>query len=73
MTLRKMDENEAHQVLTGGDTLAHGSSQKEWWQSVSFKIYSSHILSSWGDRMWSFAVGLYLVILYPESLLVMIL
>ncbi|XP_013776717.1 solute carrier family 40 member 1-like [Limulus polyphemus] len=33
-----------------------------------FKMYCSHALSAWGDRMWTFAVGLYLVQLYPSSL-----
>ncbi|GFN75309.1 solute carrier family 40 member 1 [Plakobranchus ocellatus] len=31
-------------------------------------IYFSHLLSSWGDRMWSFGVGLFLIIISPESL-----
>ncbi|KAK3759765.1 hypothetical protein RRG08_041723 [Elysia crispata] len=32
-------------------------------------IYFSHLLSAWGDRMWSFGVGLFLIIISPESLL----
>ncbi|XP_076326807.1 ferroportin-like isoform X2 [Tachypleus tridentatus] len=31
-------------------------------------MYCSHALSAWGDRMWTFAVGLYLIQLYPSSL-----
>ncbi|PIK35504.1 putative solute carrier family 40 member 1 [Apostichopus japonicus] len=32
-----------------------------WLTSYAFFVYASQALSSWGDRMWSFAVGLYLV------------
>ncbi|CAG0900871.1 unnamed protein product, partial [Darwinula stevensoni] len=32
------------------------------------KVYTSHTLSAWGDRMWTFAIGLFLVQLAPESL-----
>jgi hypothetical protein len=28
----------------------------------------SHFLSTWGNSLWSFAIGLFLVILFPESL-----
>ncbi|XP_063428264.1 solute carrier family 40 member 1-like isoform X2 [Mytilus trossulus] len=31
-------------------------------------VYISHFLSAWGDRMWSFGVGLFLVRLSPGSL-----
>ncbi|CAL1527364.1 unnamed protein product [Lymnaea stagnalis] len=31
-------------------------------------VYFSHFLSSWGDRMWSFGVGLFLIKISPESL-----
>jgi len=49
--------------------MAKQSDAKEsWWNGDSAKIYTSHLLSSWGDRMWAFAVGLYLIILYPKSL-----
>ena len=33
-------------------------------------LYCSHSLSRWGDRMWSFAVGLFLINLHPQSFLV---
>ncbi|CAG0892948.1 unnamed protein product [Darwinula stevensoni] len=32
------------------------------------KAYASHTLSAWGDRMWTFAIGLFLVQLTPGSL-----
>ncbi|XP_067931981.1 solute carrier family 40 member 1-like [Watersipora subatra] len=36
--------------------------------STSASIYVSHFLSSWGDRMWMFAVGVYLSQLSPTNL-----
>ncbi|XP_052766066.1 solute carrier family 40 member 1-like [Mya arenaria] len=39
-------------------------------QSVAvWYVYISHFLSAWGDRMWQFGVGLFLVIIAPDSLL----
>ncbi|KAL4222197.1 hypothetical protein ACF0H5_018234 [Mactra antiquata] len=37
--------------------------------TVCIYVYISHFLSAWGDRMWQFGVGLFLVIIAPESLL----
>jgi hypothetical protein len=53
----------------GGSSFGESKSVR-CWKSSSFKIYLGHTLSSWGDRMWGFAVGLYMVILFPDSLLV---
>merc|ERR1719239_1551692 len=39
-----------------------------WCTGTSLLVYFSHFLSSWGDRMWLFAVGLFLVIINPDSL-----
>nr|XP_045601308.1 solute carrier family 40 member 1-like isoform X1 [Procambarus clarkii]XP_045601309.1 solute carrier family 40 member 1-like isoform X1 [Procambarus clarkii] len=36
--------------------------------SATFKVYVSHFLSSWGDRMWMFAGGLFLLEITPGSL-----
>ena len=33
-----------------------------------WKLYGSRLISSWGDRMWSFAVGLFMIELSPGSL-----
>lgn len=33
-----------------------------------FAMYTSHALSTWGQRMWEFAVGLIMLELYPSSL-----
>ena len=30
-------------------------------------LYTSHALSRWGDRMWSFAIGIFLIYLHPQS------
>nr|CAH0102249.1 unnamed protein product [Daphnia galeata] len=37
-------------------------------QNVPWKLYSSRVISAWGDRMWMFAVGLFMVELSPGSL-----
>ncbi|XP_077304826.1 ferroportin [Lithobates pipiens] len=37
--------------------------------SAKFLMYLGHSLSTWGDRMWHFAVSLFLVELYGNSLL----
>ena len=31
-------------------------------------LYTSHFLSTWGQRMWEFAIGLIMLELYPSSL-----
>lgn len=41
----------------------------EFFKSAKFLIYSGHALSTWGDRMWNFAVAVFLVELYGNSLL----
>lgn len=51
--------------LTGGSAeIAPGRSQT----FVCWYVYVSHFLSAWGDRMWQFGVGLFLVIISPDSL-----
>ncbi|OCT61384.1 solute carrier family 40 member 1 [Xenopus laevis] len=37
--------------------------------STTFFLYLSHALSTWGDRMWHFAVSVFLIELYGHSLL----
>jgi len=37
-------------------------------RSSAFKLYIGHFLSSWGDRMWSFAVAVFLIGLDSNSL-----
>nr|QNR87388.1 ferroportin 1 [Hemibarbus labeo] len=41
----------------------------EFFKSAKFLIYLGHALSTWGDRMWNFAVAVFLVELYGNSLL----
>ncbi|EFX70364.1 putative ferroportin [Daphnia pulex] len=36
-------------------------------QDVPWKLYSSRMISAWGDRMWMFAVGLFMVELSPSG------
>uniref|UniRef100_A0A8C5Q9S2 Solute carrier family 40 member n=1 Tax=Leptobrachium leishanense TaxID=445787 RepID=A0A8C5Q9S2_9ANUR len=40
-----------------------------YFTSAKFLMYLGHSLSTWGDRMWHFAVALFLVELYGNSLL----
>ncbi|KAM4025294.1 ferroportin isoform 1-T1 [Anomaloglossus baeobatrachus] len=40
-----------------------------YFTSARFLLYLGHSLSTWGDRMWHFAVSLFLVELYGNSLL----
>ncbi|XP_051882572.1 solute carrier family 40 member 1 [Pristis pectinata] len=40
-----------------------------YFKTTKFLIYLCHGLSSWGDRMWHFAVSVFLVDLYGNSLL----
>ncbi|XP_074071615.1 ferroportin [Macrotis lagotis] len=42
---------------------------KDYVSSAKFLLYLGHSLSTWGDRMWHFAVSLFLVELYGNSLL----
>lgn len=37
-------------------------------KTARFQVYLSHFLSSWGDRMWMFAGGLFLLDVTPGSL-----
>ncbi|XP_030641632.1 solute carrier family 40 member 1 [Chanos chanos] len=41
----------------------------DFFTSAKFLIYLGHALSTWGDRMWNFAVAVFLVELYGNSLL----
>ncbi|XP_077393139.1 solute carrier family 40 member 1 [Festucalex cinctus] len=42
---------------------------QDFFTSSKFLIYLGHALSTWGDRMWNFAVAVFLVELYSNSLL----
>ncbi|KAF5903380.1 solute carrier family 40 member 1, partial [Clarias magur] len=44
-------------------------SLRNFFTSAKFLIYVGHALSTWGDRMWNFAVAVFLVELYGNSLL----
>ncbi|XP_052286243.1 solute carrier family 40 member 1-like isoform X2 [Dreissena polymorpha] len=37
-------------------------------RQIRFYIYLSTALSSWGDRMWMFGVGMFMVIIAPDNL-----
>ncbi|XP_077584550.1 solute carrier family 40 member 1 [Stigmatopora nigra] len=44
-------------------------SLQNFFTSSKLLIYMGHALSTWGDRMWNFAVAVFLVELYGDSLL----
>ncbi len=35
---------------------------------AKLSLYASHSLSTWGQRMWEFAIGLIMLEMYPSSL-----
>ncbi|XP_059177687.1 solute carrier family 40 member 1-like [Physella acuta] len=35
---------------------------------TSLLVYCSHFLTAWGDRMWTFAVGIFMIHITPDSL-----
>ncbi|CAL8094766.1 unnamed protein product [Orchesella dallaii] len=50
-------------------TTTNNKSRSKCLDKYSVLIYVSHFLSSFGDRVWAFAVSIYLYYLYPGSLL----
>ncbi|XP_069471732.1 ferroportin-like [Ambystoma mexicanum] len=55
----------------GGVETSEGcrASFASYFRSAKFLLYLGHALSTWGDRMWHFAVSVLLVELYGNSLL----
>lgn len=37
--------------------------------SLLIYLYGGHFLARWGARMWEFSVGLYMINVWPDSLL----
>ncbi|XP_071777761.1 solute carrier family 40 member 1 [Centroberyx gerrardi] len=54
---------------TAGPKITCCESVRDFFTSAKFLIYMGHALSTWGDRMWNFAVAVFLVELYGNSLL----
>lgn len=50
-----------------------GSLLPESDQGLRWRIYASHLLSAWGERMWEFAIGLVSLQQILTGLLIMIL
>lgn len=36
-------------------------------QSQLYKLYTSHFIATWSDRMWEFAVALFMMQIWPSS------
>ncbi|KAM6178391.1 ferroportin [Rhynchocyon petersi] len=51
------------------ETIPRARSLANFLSSAKFLLYLGHSLSTWGDRMWHFAVSVFLVELYGNSLL----
>ncbi|XP_046573526.1 solute carrier family 40 member 1-like [Haliotis rubra] len=50
------------------NSATYTGSCKDFVTGTNFLVYCSHFLSAWGDRMWAFGVGLFLIKISPESL-----
>lgn len=49
--------------------LPSSSSQEPLSPSLLIYLYVGHFLARWGARMWEFSVGLYMINIWPDSLL----
>ncbi|OVA17219.1 Ferroporti-1 [Macleaya cordata] len=49
--------------------LADCSQQPAYNPSLITRLYVGHFLARWGARMWEFSVGLYMINVWPDSLL----
>ena len=58
------------ELLTVDEPPAEPSSKAR--DSMMMKLYVSHTLNCWGDRMWTFAVSLFFIEIWPDYLLVAI-
>ncbi|XP_068668827.1 solute carrier family 40 member 1-like [Aristolochia californica] len=56
-------EEDSRQPLLGS------SSSSGVYSSLNTYLYTGHFLARWGARMWEFAVGLYMINVWPNSLL----
>ncbi|KAK2432582.1 iron regulated [Trifolium repens] len=63
-----MDEKEIlrETVLSQERQLPSSSSSSS---SLITNLYIAHFLARWGSRMWEFSVGLYMISIWPDSLL----
>ncbi|KAJ1259563.1 hypothetical protein BS78_10G165900 [Paspalum vaginatum] len=55
--------------LLGSSTSAAAWGSREPDASLLRRLYAGHALARWGARMWEFSVGLYMIRLWPDSLL----
>ncbi|KAK3444928.1 hypothetical protein EUGRSUZ_A00632 [Eucalyptus grandis] len=46
-----------------------GAQQPSFPSFLTKYLYSGHFLARWGARMWEFSVGLYMISIWPDSLL----
>ncbi|KAI5662989.1 hypothetical protein M9H77_22312 [Catharanthus roseus] len=62
-------------MMMNTDPLISVSEEEDYEEAVSFSpsllvyLYVGHFLARWGARMWEFSVGLYMINVWPDSLL----
>ncbi|XP_007888189.1 solute carrier family 40 member 1-like [Callorhinchus milii] len=61
--------SETHESTNKKERINRIASTWKFLHSAQFFLYLAHSLSTWGDRMWHFAVSLFLVELYGNNLL----
>ncbi|KAF5476350.1 hypothetical protein F2P56_008076 [Juglans regia] len=71
---RKKESAEIEEVLMVREPLLgqqdqQPSSQDDSLPSLLTYLYVGHFLARWGARMWEFSVGLYMISIWPDSLL----
>ncbi|KAI3958157.1 hypothetical protein MKW98_020799 [Papaver atlanticum] len=59
---------ETRESLLGHDNSMHQFSHQNPF-SLILRLYAGHFLAKWGARMWEFSVGLYMIHVWPDSLL----
>ncbi|MCL7024605.1 hypothetical protein MKW94_012314 [Papaver nudicaule] len=63
------EENEVRESLLGHDDSPHQVAHNNDFSSLIVRLYFGHFLARWGARMWEFSVGLYMINVWPDSLL----
>ncbi len=66
MSKNSQDEDDVPNEATGINEHKDKKAKKNW--DIPWKIYISRGMSAWGDRLWSFGAGIFMVELAPENL-----
>ncbi|KAI3931733.1 hypothetical protein MKW92_043535 [Papaver armeniacum] len=63
------EPNEVRESLLGHDSSPQLVHKNPSSSSLILRLYLGHFLARWGARMWEFSVGLYMINIWPDSLL----